>query len=143
MDRAAATFADTAERSAPAAVEEHAIRSVPYGPAPVGWPGDTHLPRNVANRQDACLSAQPLAAFAMDHSTGNNAAVACSRRSAWGMAVGFLRPERPACCEAGYTWTLGWTVSQSVIGLRCRLEWLIITPLEVVTSPRRVVQDSW
>jgi hypothetical protein len=45
--------------------------------------GDTLLPRNVATREDACLSAQPLAAFATDHSTGNNATVACLRRSAW------------------------------------------------------------
>ena len=92
-----------AERSAPAAVEEHAIRSVPYGPAPVGWPGDTHLhvlvPRNVANRQDACLSAQPLAAFATGHSTGNNAAVACSRTKEC-MAVGFLGPVPPVAKRA-------------------------------------------
>ena len=33
--------------------------------------------------KDACLSVQPLAAFATDHSTGNNATVACLRRSAW------------------------------------------------------------
>ena len=45
--------------------------------------GDTLLPRSVANREDACLSAQPLAAFAPDHSIGNNATVACSRRSVW------------------------------------------------------------
>lgn len=45
--------------------------------------GDTLLPRSVANHEDACLSAQPLAAFASDHSIGNNATVACSRRSVW------------------------------------------------------------
>ena len=45
--------------------------------------GDTLLPRSVANREDACLSAQPLAAFATDRAIGNNATDACSRRSVW------------------------------------------------------------
>ena len=46
--------------------------------------GDTLLPRSVAAREDPCLSAQPLAAFAMDHSSGGNAThAACARRTAW------------------------------------------------------------
>ena len=61
--------------------------------------GDTLLPRNVATREDACLSAQPLAAFATGHSTGNNAAVACSRTKEC-MAVGFLGPVPPVAKRA-------------------------------------------
>lgn len=46
--------------------------------------GDTLLPRTVADREDSCLSAQPLAAFATDHSGGGNAThAACARRTAW------------------------------------------------------------
>jgi len=49
--------------------------------------------------KDACLSAQPLAAFATGHSTGNNAAVACSRTKEC-MAVGFLGPVPPVAKRA-------------------------------------------
>jgi hypothetical protein len=47
-----------AERSAPAAVEEHATRSVPDGPAPVGWPGARHVPSVCAPA--ARRASQPL-----------------------------------------------------------------------------------